>query len=201
MTDHTEGELMSFRRAMPIFALATLLLTAPVSAAERTVDVQEYSFAPGGVTAALGDQVTWVNKGDQDHTSTRSAFPSWSLSVSLGDSASRTFRQSGTFAYICNIHHSMHGTVKVPAQASPSGGGTSTTFTIRVASVEASSGSTYVIQRKAPGGTFKTWKTTTHQTVAFKSSVKGKWTFRSQIKKLSNGQGSAFSPSASVTIG
>jgi len=192
---------MSFRRVLPVVVLVSLLLSAPVSATTRNVTIVDYSFGPSAITATLGDEVAWKNNGAHEHTSTRATFPSWSIDLTIGDSGNQVFLQAGTFPYACSIHHSMHGTVKVPVQATPSSGGVSTTFTIRVASVDAAAGSTYVIQRKAPGGAFKTWKTTARATVTFKSSVTGRWTFRSQVKKLSNSQGSAFSPSASVTIG
>ena len=192
---------MQIRHAAPIVALAALLMAMPVSAAEKVVTVQGSSFGPKAVTVALGDEVTWSNEDGFGHTSTRTGFPSWSVALGANDSGSRTFSQAGTYAYACAIHGFMTGTVKVPVKASPASGSPSTTFTIRVANQNAASGTTYLIQRKAPGGSYTTWKTTTAQTVTFKSSVKGTWRFRSQVKKTSSGKASGFSPAASVTIG
>ena len=192
---------MRVRSIVPLVALAALLIAVPASAAARTVVVKDFSFVSGSPTIAQGDEVNWDNQGGSGHTSTRSAFPGWNLDLAAGDSGSHTFTQAGAFAYRCTIHGSMTGTIKVRIKASPSSGSATTTFTITVGTARAASGSTYVIQRKAPGGSFTTWKTTTARSVSFKGSTKGTWSFRSRIVKSSTGAGSGYSPSASVTIG
>jgi plastocyanin len=190
---------MRLRSAFPLLALAALMVAVPASAASATVTVKDFSFK-SNPTVSPGDQVSWDNQDGFTHNATRTSFPTWQLTVDAGDTAGRTFQQAGAFGYKCTIHPSMTGTVKVRVKASPASGTPSTTFTITVATKAAAAGSTYVIQRKAPGGTFKAWKTTTAKSVTFKSSVKGTWSFRSKIVKTSSGTGSGFSPSASVTI-
>jgi len=188
------------RHAAPLVVLATLLLAAPVSATTRTVDIEEFDFGPGSLSAVMGDMVRWTNKDGFTHTSTRSGFPGWTLTVPSDASKTRAFKQAGTFSYICTIHDGMSGSVKVPVKVTPVFGGPSTTFTVKVATIDAPAGSTYVIQRRAPGGSFRAWRTTTAKQVTFKSSVKGTWQFRSLVKKTSNGLSSGFSPTDSVTI-
>lgn len=190
---------MRVRSVLPRLALAGLLLAVPASAATRTVAVQDFSFV-GSPTVSPGDQVSWENKGSFTHNATRTTFPNWQLTFGSGDTAGRTFRQAGSFGYRCTIHPSMTGTVKVRVRPSPASGTSATSFTITVGTVKAAAGSTYVIQRKAPGGSFKPWKTTTAKTVTFKSSVKGTWSFRSKVVETASGTGSGFSPAASVTI-
>jgi plastocyanin len=190
---------MRLRSAFPLLALAALLVAVPASAVSTGVSIEDFSFG-GTPTVSPGDRVVWQNLDGVTHNVTRSVFPTWQLTLEGGDSAGRTFQQAGAFGYKCTIHPSMTGTVKVRVKASPASGTPSTTFTITVATKAAAAGSTYVIQRKAPGGTFKAWKTTTAKSVTFKSSVKGTWSFRSKIVKTSSGSGSGFSPAASVTI-
>lgn len=192
---------MRIRSAVPLLALAALLMAVPATAATTTVDVKDFSFSGGSPSISQGDDITWKNVGSFGHTSTRTSFPTWNLALATGNSAGRTFTQAGAFAYRCSIHASMTGTIKVRIKASPSSGTAATSFKITVATGAAAGGSQYVIQRKAPGGTFKTWKTTSSATVTFKSAVKGTWSFRSKVVKTSTGAGSGYSPSASVTIG
>lgn len=190
---------MRVRSAFPLLALAALLIALPASAATKTITIQDFSFG-SSPTVSPGDQVLWDNEGSFTHNATRATFPTWQLTVPSGDTAGRTFTQAGAFAFKCTIHPSMTGTVKVRVKASPASGTSATTFTITVGTKTADAGSTYVIQRKAPGGSFKAWKTTTAKSVTFKSSVKGTWAFRSKIVKTASGTGSGFSPAASVSI-
>ena len=65
--------------------------------------------------------MTWTNGGQQAHTVTadNGAFDTESLAP--GDSASLSFSTAGTFAYHCEIHPAMTGTVVVQASGGRAG--------------------------------------------------------------------------------
>ena len=192
---------MSYRRAVPLVALAGLLLAVPTSAATTNVTIQGFAFQPRTVRVAIGDTVRWTNQDSAEHSVTRSGFPSFSMDLEEGVSRSRLFRQAGTYGYVCRFHDSMTCAVAVLVRATPRNGSPGTTFTIRVANRNAAAGTTYVIERRSPGGTFRPWRTTTSPTVSFRSSVEGTWRFRSKVQDTSSGRASGFSPAASITIG
>lgn len=109
-------------------------------AADRPVAISGFSFSPGSVTVAVGDTVTWTNSDAQAHTATADD-SSWDTGT-ISNNASRTitFSTAGTFAYHCDIHPNMTGTVVVQAAAS-GGGGATTPPTDTVTAAGASTGS------------------------------------------------------------
>lgn len=80
------------------------------SARVRMVDER---FRPRTITVARGTLVRWVNRGNQDHTTTSNSGLWSSGRVDPGDSFRRRFQQAGTFAYRCTIHPQMRGTIIV----------------------------------------------------------------------------------------
>lgn len=192
---------MGVRRAVPVLLTGAMLIAPPASAATKQVEIDGLTFLPATVTVAPGDRVRWSNEDPFGHTATRSGVGGWSLSIPADGAKQRVFRQSGAFAYVCTVPgHAMSGTVKVRVRVSPRSGTAATTFTIRVATVDATPGTEYVVQRKAPGGTFKPWRSTTAQTVRHASAVKGTWRFRAAIRRTADGTMSGFSPAGSATI-
>jgi plastocyanin len=79
--------------------------------------ITDFKFSPGTTTIHLGDAITWTNNGPSPHTATANDGSFDTGTLAKGKSASHTFTQSGTFAYICSIHPFMHGTVVVLAAA------------------------------------------------------------------------------------
>jgi plastocyanin len=77
------------------------------------VEIADFAFAPEASDVKVGDSVKWTNKDGAAHTVTADdgAFDSGNLAG--GKSFSFTFEEAGTFAYHCNIHQSMTGTVVV----------------------------------------------------------------------------------------
>jgi len=90
------------------------------AASDPTDTISDYKFAPATITIHVGDTITWVNNGPAPHTATASNGSFNTGTLQKGQSASHTFAQAGTFAYICTIHPFMHGTVVVLAAASSS---------------------------------------------------------------------------------
>jgi plastocyanin len=99
-------------------ALALALSVAPaVLAADHTVDIAGFAFAPQSITIHVGDSVTWANADAQGHTATADD-GSWQTGTISGNtSKSLTFTTAGTFAYHCSIHQQMTATLVVTADA------------------------------------------------------------------------------------
>lgn len=93
-----------------------LALSAPAEArgATHVVSVGDGVFAPGSLSIAVGDTVTWTNDDDSPHTATAAgAFDSGNLEP--GQSFSFTFDQPGTYGYLCVYHEEMTATITVVA--------------------------------------------------------------------------------------
>jgi plastocyanin len=108
--------------ALPMMIAVVLLLAgspivkakaqqAPAKTAEVKID--NFSFAPGSFTVAVGTTVTWTNHDDIPHTvvSTDGVFKSKVMDTD--EKFSYTFDKAGTFPYFCSIHPKMTGTVVV----------------------------------------------------------------------------------------
>jgi plastocyanin len=83
-------------------------------AAEKgEVRIADLAFAPAELEVNAGDQVVWENADGTTHTVTadQGGFDSGNLPV--GDRFDFAFDRAGTFAYHCEIHPSMQGTVVV----------------------------------------------------------------------------------------
>jgi plastocyanin len=99
-------------------ALVVGIGAGAVQAADRDVAVSGFSFSPRTVTVNVGDTVTWTNSDAQTHTATSGS--AWDTgNIANGQSKSITFRNAGTFDYICAIHPQMTGTVVVQGGAAP----------------------------------------------------------------------------------
>jgi plastocyanin len=188
------------RRIGLITTALVLLGAASVSAATRTINVSAIAF-PAHTSATIGDRVEWDNNSGFGHTVTGdSPLNLWNKNLPIGGTAARTFAPAGSYPYHCNIHATMHGSIDVAMRASPQSGTTATTFTIRWATVTAANGFKYVVQKRAPGGSFVAYKTTTTPSAAFKTGVTGNWAFRARLKRISNGAVSGFSPTLTISV-
>lgn len=81
----------------------------------KTADVviQNFAFSPVTITIAAGTTVTWTNNDGAAHTVTSDSGTFDSGNIANGKTYSRTFSETGTFAYHCAIHSSMKATVIV----------------------------------------------------------------------------------------
>jgi plastocyanin len=190
------------RRAAIASVFLFLLSTASAAASTTHIAVTMIHYPPSTSTG-LGDTVSWDNTSGAGHTETSDApFSQFNFGLANGTSATRVFKQAGSFPYFCAIHGAalMHGNIHVPMNAVPAGGHVSTIFSIHVATVAAPGGLVYVIQRKAPGGSFALWKTITTKATAFKPSKAGDWSFRTRVKRTSNGSHSGWSPVLTISV-
>ena len=109
-------------RSVVRFALAwasalVLLLTAagPSPGAARrthTVVIEAVKYTPESITVKPGDTVVWRNKDPFPHTVTaKGVFDSHVIFP--GRSWKYTPRKTGEYAYVCTLHPTMKGTLKI----------------------------------------------------------------------------------------
>ena len=88
---------------------------APSGEASKSekVDIVEFTYQPDPVVVQVGGKVIWQNQDAAPHTATADD-ESWDTgTIEKGKIGSETFKQAGTFAYFCEIHPDMRGTVEV----------------------------------------------------------------------------------------
>jgi plastocyanin len=188
------------RRATVAGLLIAVVTTGTAMAADRTVGAtQTDTFSPTTTTVALNDRVRWSNTStSRPHTSSSDLFNLWSYDISNPGSTSPffQFQHAGRYAYHCDIHGSMTGSVKVKLSYTRSG----STYTIRVARINAPTGFKHELQRKNPGSsTFGAQTSTSNQTVSVNLTQPGTYRFRARYRKT-GGVATGFSPVLSITV-
>ncbi|HUN40221.1 MAG TPA: cupredoxin family copper-binding protein [Acetobacteraceae bacterium] len=79
------------------------------------VTVDNFTFVPPVLHVKVGTTVTWTNHDDIPHSIVCPALNLHSHAMDTDDSFSYTFKQAGTFSYMCGLHPFMHGQVDVTA--------------------------------------------------------------------------------------
>ncbi len=91
--------------------------TAPTVAQEpNSIVIKNYSFSPSPLKVKKGTTVKWTNSDIAKHTITADSGGSNGPNGPLfgqGQTYSFTFNTAGTFAYHCEPHPYMHGSVEV----------------------------------------------------------------------------------------
>ena len=91
---------------------------SPVQAKDQAVTIKDFSFTPDKVTITAGSVVTWTNKGGAQHTVTSNTGGTLeSGPIGPGAAYGNLFDKPGTYAYHCEFHSSMKGTIVVTAAA------------------------------------------------------------------------------------
>jgi plastocyanin len=106
--------------AAAALAVSLLVAAAGVALAAGSVSIAEsggqYHFQPATINVTAGSSVTWTNNSDAPHTvSSDTSGGPLAGSVLPDATYTATFNKAGDFAYHCNIHSYMHGTVHVAA--------------------------------------------------------------------------------------
>ena len=79
-----------------------------------SADIKGFAFAPQTIEAKVGQKITWTNDDAAPHTVTaKSGADLDSGTLAQGASFSFTPTEAGTIEYLCAIHPSMVGTIKV----------------------------------------------------------------------------------------
>jgi plastocyanin len=80
----------------------------------QRVEIADLAFDPETVTVAVGTTVTWVSADPNlPHTSNSEDEVWFSGTLNEGDEFSFTFEEPGTFAYFCEVHPTMTGSIVV----------------------------------------------------------------------------------------
>jgi alcohol dehydrogenase (cytochrome c) len=90
----------------------------PIATGVLTIKVgdnnKEYTYSPARIRIQAGTTVTFANVGEQNHTATAFPRPEWDTGdIASGASKTITFRQPGTYYYICRPHPWMFGQIIV----------------------------------------------------------------------------------------
>ncbi len=81
--------------------------------AETKAAIKNFAFGPGELRMKAGGKAMWTNEDVAGHTVTADDGSWGSKTLSQGKSFSQEFAKKGTFAYHCELHPSMKGTVIV----------------------------------------------------------------------------------------
>jgi plastocyanin len=104
--------------ALAVVALGVLVLDAGAGQTARkpkthTVVIEGTTFAPASLTVASGDSVVWLNKDPFPHTATSKAGGFDSQVIAAGESWKYVAQKKGDFAYLCTLHTTMKGVLRV----------------------------------------------------------------------------------------
>ena len=83
------------------------------AATTHTVTLQAVGFKPQELTIALGDSIEWVNKDPFPHTATSESGGFDSKDIGPDKSWKYTPSRRGEFPYVCTLHPTMTGRVRV----------------------------------------------------------------------------------------
>lgn len=79
----------------------------------QKVEMLDFEFSPANVTIATGGKIIWLNEGQAPHDATADDDSFATGTVESGKLKSETFKEPGTYSYICTIHPQMTGTIEV----------------------------------------------------------------------------------------
>jgi plastocyanin len=102
-----------------LYGLALASCAAFEDAAEQppprthTVFMEGMAFRPKTIDVTAGDTIVWVNRDLVGHTATAAAAGFDSNLVEANKSWQFTATQKGEFEYVCTLHPTMTGTVRV----------------------------------------------------------------------------------------
>jgi plastocyanin len=77
------------------------------------VEIEDFAYDPDPVQVAMGGKVTWQNRDSAPHTATADDGSFDTGNLEEGKLGSQSFKKAGTYAYFCEIHPDMRGTVEV----------------------------------------------------------------------------------------
>lgn len=85
---------------------------APTAAGNvHQITIKNFAFNPAIITIKKGDTVNWTNEDSTSHKVTGPGFDSGTLSS--GKSFSYTFKDAGSYDYVCSIHPSIKAKIVV----------------------------------------------------------------------------------------
>lgn len=109
----TRGAATKSATTAPSMSMRAPGSSPAVDVSPNSVDITNFSFAPGVLTVKIGTTVTWTNRDSIAHTVTDQADGISSPVLNQGDTFTYRFTKPGTYDYICTIHPEMQGTIVV----------------------------------------------------------------------------------------
>jgi plastocyanin len=109
---------MKSRIALALAAAALFAgmpLTAPAASTAATVHIKDFHFVPAALTVTAGTTVTFINDDQEPHTATAVNKSFDSEAIDTNQSWKHAFSKPGTYAYFCEMHPMMKGTLVVKA--------------------------------------------------------------------------------------
>ncbi len=106
------------RLVVTLISMVALNQEMPVAPEPARVDLKTFQFTPDTLRVSVGTTVRWTNQDEIEHTVTAGLPSERDLSFNAalakkGATAERTFDRAGTFAYFCDRHQFMRGTITV----------------------------------------------------------------------------------------
>jgi plastocyanin len=109
---------------VPVIAVVAVALTGfgssdspgaggAAAAQPNSITIKDFSFAPTPLTAKAGTTITVTNADGTTHTVTAAKGEFDTGDVDGGGTAAITVARPGTYAYFCEIHQYMKGTIHV----------------------------------------------------------------------------------------
>jgi plastocyanin len=83
------------------------------AASTDAVQIVEFKFKPAEIRVKRGTRLTWSNEDDAAHTATAEDRSFDTGAIAQGEEKAVTLSKTGEFAYICDFHPFMKGTVVV----------------------------------------------------------------------------------------
>lgn len=189
-------------RAAGVAVVMVLAMVSPASAATHTVGVKNFVFDPGTVSGRAGDSVAWKNSSGASHNvvSVKGMFSSGSADPSF--TFTRTI-SAGTYAYLCQVHESMTGRLRIRPRIATAPDGLP--FTVRWATSATNTGTAFRVHYRLNGGSWRSWLPgTTKDAAVFGArntpvrAVAGN-TYRFRARSIRNGNFSGYSPVVAFT--
>jgi plastocyanin len=86
----------------------------PPGGSSTAVRIKNFAYAPATLTVKSGASVTFTNSDGTNHTATATGGGAFDTgTIAPGASKTVSLNTPGTFAYVCNFHPFMHGTIRV----------------------------------------------------------------------------------------
>jgi plastocyanin len=174
--------------------------------ATRPVTVTDaIGFSPKAVTIPRGTGVAWTFNGPSDHTATDNTGMGLYDSGLKGPGTSFTYYYiaAGSYRYICTVHPTMIGSVKVPMMVQPSSGTQTTVFTVTWAANHAPTGYVFDIQIRRPNSSsWVTWLSgqTLNSSTFTPDGGPGTYAFRARYTNTTLGVSSGWSGKQTITV-
>ncbi len=108
--------LRTWRTRLVLLLICCLfVVSAPAGAngKKHIVTISDFSFKPRKLVVAIGDRVTWINKGNMSHSATRKGFNWDSTNISPDQSWTLVIDETSSGKYFCLFHPLMKGEIRV----------------------------------------------------------------------------------------